>query len=50
MQINSYKESEKRRAERIQNLGSLKTRVVKSKKLYNRKKLKDLNFKNKEII
>ena len=50
MQIKSYKESEKRRAERIQNLGSLRTRVVKSKKIYDRKKLKDLNFKNKENI
>jgi hypothetical protein len=33
-------ESEKRRAERIQNIKSLRTRVVESKKLYNRKKLK----------
>ncbi len=40
MQIKSYKESEKRRAERIQSLGSLRTRVVESKKKYNRKKLK----------
>ena len=39
--MQSYKESEKRRKERIQNAQFLRTRVVESKKLYNRKKLKN---------
>lgn len=38
--MQKIKESETRRKERIQNLGSLRTRVVESKKLYNRKKIK----------
>ena len=36
-----YKESELRRKERIQSLGCLRTRIVESKKTYNRNKIKD---------
>ena len=50
MQIKSYKESEKRRKARIENVQCLRTRIVESKKIYNRKKIKNADFKNKEII
>lgn len=38
--MQTYKESEARRKERIANSQSLRTKVVESKKLYNRKKIK----------
>lgn len=45
-----YKESEVRRAERMQNIKRLRTQVVESKKVYSRKRNKDSLRKNKEII
>lgn len=48
--MQSYKESETRRNERMQNIQRLRTQVVESKKLYNRKRDKDSMRKNKEII
>lgn len=48
--MQSYKESEIRRSERIQNIKRLRTQVVESKKVYNRKRNKDSLRKNKEII
>ena len=50
MQNKSYKESETRRNERMQNLKRLRTQVVESKKVYNRKRDKDSLRKNKENI
>ena len=46
--MQGYKESETRRKERMQNIKYLRTRVVESKKIYNRKKAKDALRKNKE--
>lgn len=48
--MQSYKESETRRNERMQNIKRLRTQIVESKKLYNRKRDKDSMRKNKEII
>ena len=48
--MQSYKESETRRKERMQNIKRLRTQVVESKKKYNRKRYKDSMRKNKEII
>lgn len=39
--MQNYKESETRRKERIANIKYLRTRVVESKKVYNRKKIKN---------
>lgn len=49
--MQTYKESETRRKERIQAIGSLRTRVVESKKTYNRKKIKDsIRKENKDTV
>ena len=48
--MQSYKESETRRNERMQNIKCLRTQVVESKKTYSRKRAKDSMRKNKEII
>lgn len=49
--MQTYKESETRRKERIQSMGSLRTRVVESKKTYNRNKIKDsIRKSNKDTV
>lgn len=48
--MQSYKESEARRNERMQNIKRLRTQVVESKKIYNRKRDKDSMRKNKETV
>lgn len=43
--MQKYQESQKRREERMENIKFLRTRVVESKKLYDRKKIKQKMLK-----
>lgn len=49
--MQTYKESENRRKERIHSISSLRTRVIESKKSYNRNKIKDsIRKQNKDYV